>query len=190
MPRSLESVLRVGLIRVYSGSYRRHRPSIEVVKEVANINRKLNLDLIIGPEWSLMNRCENEGPYSHEELKDLIRYFNNATAGTKTLFIPGTVVVATKSRNIYNMLLAFNNGRVVYSTIKNTNGGTDAFDKEDIYNLILDKGNHRFKFNGYRIGVEICSDSDSLFYSETDPVDIQLLISCGVRTTRLTVGSA
>ncbi len=187
MGKSLETALTVGIIKVNSQRYLKHRPSIIAVKEAAAVNRRLNLDIIIGPEWSLMNREEEEGPYSPEELKRLIDYFKAETLGTKTLFIPGTAIVATRHNNIYNLLLAFSDGEIVYATLKNTNGGTDDFDADDAYNLILGKGNHEFKFRGYRIGVEICSDADSLYRLHTSGLDIQLLVSCGIRTTKLAV---
>ena len=104
MSSDLEGTLSIGLIRINTETYRDYRASIDAVKDSARINRKLNLDVIVGPEWSLMNRRADEEPYSPEELKEVIDYFNEETRGTNTLFIPGTAVVRTRHGNIYNML--------------------------------------------------------------------------------------
>ncbi|MGC8533388.1 MAG: hypothetical protein ACP5MV_02025 [Candidatus Parvarchaeum sp.] len=183
----MSKLLKVGIIDINTNKPR--YSSLEKTLNVLEKAKKFDLDVIVGPEWSLMdNRFSNEIPYSYKELQKLFDRLKNATKETKELALAGTAVIYTKNRKMYNFLPAIYDGNIIFSTIKMTDGGTSFFNNGN-YELI--GGDYSitndFKWKGLRLGIEICADSGSLYRQGKRNLDLQLLISSGIRITSLAV---
>ncbi len=179
--------LKVGVIDINTNKPK--YSSLEKTLDVLEKARKFDLDIIVGPEWSLMdNRFSNEIPYSHEELKKLFGRLKNATNKTEELAVVGTAVIYTKNRKMYNFLPVIYDGNVIFSTIKTTDGGTSFFNNGNYELIGRDYSmTNDFEWKNLRIGVEICADSGSLYRQGKRNLDLQILVSSGIRITNLAV---
>ena len=181
----MSKLLKVGVIDINTN--RPNYSSLEKTLSTLEKARKLDLDIVIGPEWGLMdNRSNYELPYSHEELKKLFYRLKNKTNGTEELVLAGTAVIYTKNRKIYNFLPVIYNGKVIFSTIKKTDGGTSFFNNGN-YELIGRDYSiaNTFEWKNLKIGIEICADSGTLYQEGKRDLDLQILVSSGIRTTNL-----
>ena len=183
----MSKLLKIGIIDINTN--KPHYSSLEKTLNVLEKARQFDLDMVIGPEWSLMdNRFDWEIPYSYKELKELFYRLKNATKGTNELIIAGTAVVYTKNGKMYNFLPVIYNENVIFSTIKTNDGGTSFFNNGD-YELIGRDYSiaNDFKWKNLKIGIEICADAGTLYQQGKKDLDLQILVSSGVRTTDLAV---
>ncbi|MCL4376458.1 hypothetical protein M1558_03130 [Candidatus Parvarchaeota archaeon] len=183
----MSKLLKVGVIDINTN--KPHYSSLEKTLNVLEKARQFDLDMIIGPEWGLMdNQVNFEAPYSYRELKKLFYRLKNATKGTDELAIAGTAVIYTKNRKMYNFLPVIYGGNVIFSTIKTTDGGTSFFNNGN-YELIGRDYSiaNDFEWKNLKIGIEICADSGTLRRQGKKDLDLQILVSSGIRITNLAV---
>lgn len=179
----MERLLKVGVINI--NTYKPRYSSLEKTLSLIEKSKKLELDMIIGPEWSLMdNNSGDEIAYPYYELEKLLYKIKNIA--TEELILPGTAVISTKNMKMYNFLPVIYNKKVIFSTIKRKDGGTSFFNNgkfEIVGRDYLVK--NEFNWKNIRIGVEICADSGTLYFNGTRNLDLQILVSSGVRITNL-----
>jgi hypothetical protein len=180
-------ILDVGILNINTNnpSY----SSLEKTLAVLEKSKTLGLDLIIGPEWGLMNNNVDEKPLNYKKFAKLLDYIKGISKQSDTLIMPGTAVISTKSKNMYNVMPVFYRGKVIFSTIKKADGGTSFFGNER-YRLVGRNYSieNTFQWKGLNIGIEICADSGRLYYERKNELDIQILSSCGMRDTNLSIG--
>lgn len=183
----MQRLLKVGIIDINTNHPR--YSSLEKTLSVLENAKKFDLDVIIGPEWGLMNnQLEGEKPYSYSELDQLLGKLRALTISTKTLVLPGSAVIYTKKMKMYNFLPVLYNGKVIFSTIKVNDGGTSFFNNGQYELIGRDYSvNKKFMWNNLDIGVEICADSGSLYREGKRNLDLQILVSSGIRITNLAV---
>ncbi len=183
----MSKLLKVGIIDINTN--RPHYSSLEKTLSILEKAKRFDLDVIIGPEWGLMdNRSGYELPYSHEELEKLFYRLKNATKETGELALAGTAVIYTKNKKIYNFLPVIYGGNVIFSTIKTTDGGTSFFNNGNYELIGRDYSmTNDFEWKNLKIGVEICADSGILYRKGKRNLDLQILVSSGIRTTNLAV---
>ncbi len=212
----------ISMNSVFSGSGNPYiiRRSIKKAKE-------MDLDLLIAPEWGLMSRYSEKFrmaprdakklipsdeqklinpayirlPYSPREARSLISILEKDSKGSDMIIMPGSMMIYTDSKHMYNTMPVISNGNIVYSVIKNYDGGSKSFSpdkyigrKKAMFKLWPDSRNFNdfkkvsvFTQNGINFGVEVCADAGVLGKSTgKDSLDIQVLISAGSRWTDLT----
>jgi hypothetical protein len=183
----MQRLLKVGIIDINTNhpSY----SSLEKTLSVLRNAKKFNLDIIVGPEWGLMNNnLIEEKPYSYKELDSLLNSLREITSQTKTLVLPGSAVIYTKNMKMYNFLPVLYNGKIIFSTIKSNDGGTSFFNTGQYELIGRDYSiNKKFQWDNLEIGIEICADSGSLYREEKRNLDLQVLVSSGLRITNLAV---
>lgn len=179
--------LKVGIIDINTNKPK--YSSLEKTLDVLEKARKFDLDIIVGPEWSLMdNRFSNELPYSSKELEKIFCRLKNATNETKELTLAGTAVISTNNRKMYNFLPVIYDGKVIFSTIKMTDGGTSFFNNGNYEIIGRDYSmTNDFEWKKLKIGIEICADSGVLYRNGKRDLDLQILVSSGIRITNLAV---
>ncbi len=183
----MSKLLTVGVIDINTNKPR--YSSLEKTLDVLEKARQLDLDIIIGPEWSLMDNQSNlETAYSYKELEEVFYRLKNATKGTNELTIAGTAVIYTKNMKMYNFLPVIYDGNVIFSTIKASDGGTSFFN-DGTYELIGRDYSiaNDFEWKKLKIGLEICADSGTLYRQGKKGLDLQILVSSGIRVTNLAV---
>jgi hypothetical protein len=180
-------MLKVGVIDINTN--RPHYSSLEKTLSIIEKTKKLDLDIIVGPEWSLMdNRFDDEIPYSWAELEKLLYILKSTTKRTGELALAGTVVIYTRNGKMYNFLPAVYDGNVIFSTIKANDGGTSFFNNGNYELIGRDYSiTNDFEWKNLKIGVEICADAGSLYRKGKRNLDLQMLISSGLRVTNLAV---
>ncbi len=181
----MNKVLKAGIIKVNT-----NHPRYKSLEKTLSLIDKYydKLDLIIGPEWSLMNNDYKEGPLNYKEFKKILDYIRNYSKFSNALIIPGTAVISTKNKRMYNISPVFYNGDVIFSTIKRADGGTSFFNINEEYELLDDCFiENSFKWGKLKIGIEICADSGSLFRNGKRDLNLQILLSNGIRDTDIAV---
>lgn len=183
----MRKVLNVGVINI--NTVHPVYSSLEKTLGIIEKNKYSGLDILMGPEWGLMNNnVANERPHSPAEFKDILAKIKDASRYSNTLIIPGTAVIHTKENKMYNILPVFYKGQVIFSTIKKADGGTSFFENNK-YELIGKDYQIRntFHWGGMKIGIEICADSGTLYKQGENNLNIQILSSSGLRDTVLTL---
>ncbi len=182
----MQKALRVGIININTNKPK-YSSLEKTLKILENIDKE-DLDIVVGPEWSLMSNQLYEKPYSSKGLEQLLSKLKEISSYSNALMIPGTAVVRTKADKMYNLLPVFYHGKNIFATIKKADGGTSFFNN-DGYELI--GGDHTientFNWNGLKIGIEICADSKRLVKEGKTDLDIQILSSSGIRLTDLAI---
>ncbi len=208
----------VGIIKLNTGfSHNKGhntRTTIKCIKEGV----KRGLDLIVGPEWGLASNYSltdkfaprdavnlfaavypdvpktaikrSRLPYSPREARKLINIIKDITKGSNAIVMPGTMMIYTNGKNLYNVMPVFRDGKVIYSVFKNEDGGSCKFDLDGALHLCApgrdseDARVSTFKQNGLHFGVEICADR-GLLRTKVAPrsLDVQVLSSCGLDDT-------
>lgn len=183
----MKKVLNIGILNINTNHPK--YSSLEKTLSILGNAKYSDLDLIIGPEWGLMNNALNqEMPYSYVEFGRLLSVIRRMSTYSNALIVPGTAVIYTKGYKMYNILPVFYKGKTVFSTIKKTNGGTSFFDKGRFELIGEDYSiNNTFVWDGLKIGIEICADSGMLYKQGKTDLDLQILSSSGIRTTELAV---
>jgi hypothetical protein len=184
----MQRILNVGVLNINTANP--GYSSLEKTLSIIEKNKYSGLDILVGPEWSLMNNnVENEKPYSPGKFRDTLAKIKDASRYSNTLIIPGTAVIHTKENKMYNILPVVYKGQIIFSTIKKADGGTSFFDINNNYELIGEdyKIRNTFYWKGIKIGIEICADSGTLHEQGENNLNIQILSSSGVRNTTLAI---
>ena len=191
-----------------------HDGSHKVLQCIKRAKRQ-NLDLLVGPEWSLMAfysstkrlspkeivdlyaenyptastapiKSNSFLPYSPHEARKLINLLKKATKGSDMVVMPGTMMLYTNVRKLYNVMPIFKDGRLIYSVLKNSDGGSSDFDVRGLLSFKhpTPKRAYSFEENAIKFGIEICADTGTLAASlKPHSLDIQVLSAAGVRKT-------
>lgn len=183
----MSQLLRAGIININTNhpTYSSLEKTLSLIYENRN-----KLDIIIGPEWGLMenNDLWNEYPLESSNFGKLIECIREISSDSDALIIPGTAVISTRAKMMYNILPVFYRGKIVFSTIKRNDGGTSFFGNDE-YKLIGEDYliEDTFMWKNLKIGIEICADSGTLYREGKRDLDIQILSSSGIRDTKLVV---
>ncbi len=182
----MKKVLNVGLMKVNTSSPR--HSSIEKTLDIIE-KAPSYLDILVGPEWSLMaNNIRWEEPYSPYEFRDILLKLRQVSSNSNELLIPGTLVVHTNHNKMYNILPIIYNRNIIFSTIKTSDGGTSFFNNGGYEIIGKDYTiKNSFEWENLKIGVEICADSGNLYRQGKRKLDIQLLVSNGIQDSKLAV---
>lgn len=132
-------------------------------------------DIILAPEYSFL---PESGPLTKKELDRHLYDFKDASR-TGSLIIPGTFVW-NMDGTMLNSCFAYHKGKETLCYHKRKDGGDTKIASK--YNLKAQFGKlpGYTDWEGFRIGVEICEDSGTLYKSDIDDRDIVFLISCGI----------
>lgn len=127
-------------------------------------------------------------PYSGRETTRILKILCEESRGSETLIMPGTIMVYTKAKKLYNVLPVIYNGHIIYSVFKYWDGGSTCFDlggtlkynDDEFKRSLIKRLNGVFYHKGLKFGVEICADSGLLkkTYKVSD-LDIQILSAAG-----------
>ena len=153
-------------------------------------------DIIIAPEFSY---SFPDRVMSEKEKKSYVEEIKEATKGKDVLVLPGTFLWYDKEESIHDTAPIISEGEQIKEYHKFTNGNMFYFLPEKcefIYDCPKDKPwniskkwmnseqGGIFKWNGNKVGVEICSDHYSGMLREAevekDDFDLQVVISCGI----------
>lgn len=169
----------------------------QIVFQAIELGKKEGLDALIAPEWSLMDGNKEVRAYDLQEKEAILAELKEHSKGSRMLIFPGTAVYYT-GRGLRNLLPVVANGKIIYKYNKKLDGGTtdflpkgkqaalDEYDDRIKYPTFLPgRGAGVFKYEGARIGVEVCADG-GLLKCETNAkdLDLQVFVSCGANSTR------
>ena len=168
---------QVGFVDVLTDIDGSNHDAIE--KKMCTGLRENKYDFIIAPEYSF-------APYDtvfDEQQKDtILKRLLTASAGSKTLIIPGTFLWHKKGE-LKNTAYAICDGDIIHVYDKITDGGErwHAIDYQLTYHFGEALG--VFSWNRLKIGIEICADAGILSQSRLWNNDVHIFISCGRKDT-------
>jgi hypothetical protein len=148
------------------------------ILDAVEVAKKEGADIFVGPEWSFMEI--HPDPYSPRETRQILEKLRAASKGSKMLIVPGTLMVYTASGRLYNLLPIFGDGKLMYSYIKRTDGGSKDYNLQR-YKLQFGKKSGVFTYGGLKFGVEVCRDAFAcgLYERGVRNLDVQILSSAG-----------
>jgi len=179
----LEEKLNVGTLVNKTTRKSRQKGAIENIFRLILEN---HIDVFLGPEWLFMN---HKKIYSQKQKDRIINIFAKRSQGLKSIIIPGTIMWQDDTF-LYNTAPLISNGELIGEYHKQTDGGTvyeakiRNCDKSRYKNKNTEGG--LFFWNGFRIGIEICSDHSNSILKEflktknERNTDLHLVSSCGM----------
>lgn len=154
---------------------------------VAKSLDKDNLDIFLAPEY-LFRGLDNIYR-TQDYTKNLFQLQKISKNHKNTLMFPGTILW-TDDKRLNNDAWAFDSGEMVFSYAKKKPAINEMI-LINKHNLIMnnDEDVLPLNWNNKNIGVEICldhsfiNDNCLLKYSGVKNLDMQILLSCGIRTS-------
>lgn len=139
-------------------------------------------ELVVAPEWFFVLGREPRA------FAELMHELQRLTAGSRALVIPGSIAMCDAKGRYRNVVVAFSEGRAVYSYAKRHNGG-DQWVGLGLGATAWKPGERssHFEWRGLRVALEICADHQhgaaliDMLRDSRASVDLQLVVSSGAR---------